>query len=206
VKSLSDSEIYYGIRNKDNDVLEYLYKKFFPYILKVVKESGGDEHDARDLFQDAVVAIYKQVRDDKVRIRESFSAYFTVMCRYLWYDAKGSNASTKEVLQTRLRDNVEVASEQEEPYEDRSKHIAGDLQLRREKIYQRCYRKLATDCKKVLTMFYRKHSYVQIACRMGYASSGYARRKKYLCWRHLMDLIKNDKEYKNLTEGRESEE
>ena len=157
------------------------------------------EHDARDLFQDAVVILFKNIRSGKIRIKVSFSSYFLVMCRFLWYEARDADPSTRETLLDQLGESqIESLAETPSDTEEKKSAIRNDFDLRKEKIYQKHYRYLAPDCKKVLTMFYRKRGYEHIAGKMGYGSAGYARRKKYLCWRHLLKRIKNDKEFKRL--------
>jgi len=207
VKTLSDADILYGIRHRDNDVLEYIYKRFFPSVHKIVKERGGDEHDARDLFQDAVVILFKNIRNGKIRIKGSFPAYFLVMCRFLWYEARDADPSTRETLLDQLGESqLESLAETPADTEEKRSAIRNDFDLRKEKIYQKHYRYLTTDCKKVLTMFYRKRGYEHIAHKMGYSSAGYARRKKYLCWRHLLKRIKDDKEFKRMVKEKRGED
>ncbi len=85
VEKYSDKTILNGIKNRKDSVLEYLYKDYFPQVLRIVVKNGGVEQDARDLFQEALIIIFNRLRKDELKIESSFHNYFIVLCRFIWF-------------------------------------------------------------------------------------------------------------------------
>mgnify|MGYP001595827228 CR=1 FL=1 len=49
-----------GIRLHDSDTLEYIYKKFYPSVQAFVNNNSGNDDDARDIFQEAIVHVWRK--------------------------------------------------------------------------------------------------------------------------------------------------
>ncbi len=58
----ADSEIILGILNDSKDILNRLYKMYFPMVLQLVLNNNGNEDDAKDVFQESVIVLYNKVR------------------------------------------------------------------------------------------------------------------------------------------------
>lgn len=195
MEKYSDKTILTGIKNRKESILEYLYKEYFPKIKKIVISNGGSEQDARDLFQEALIIVFNRIKKNNLVIKSSFHNFFIVLCRFLWFRQnapKHNYTSTENMDNESLQKEASAATVNESPgdiiYQE---HLNNQY----EKIYQRHYRKLAGNCKRVLKMFFRKKSFREIATRMNYTNEDYARRKKYLCMQQLMHMISQDPEY-----------
>lgn len=195
VEKYSDKNLLSGIKNRKAEILEYLYREYFPQIERIVLKHEGDEQDARDLFQEALVIIFTRLKKGDLVINSSFHNYFIVLCRFIWFRQKGiknSYASIEEPEESANRKILASGIVNDSPG-DREYHEY--LTNQNEKIFQRQYRKLPGDCKRVLKMYFRKKSFREIATRMKYSTEDYARRKKYLSMQLLMKMIKEDPEY-----------
>ncbi len=198
MEKYSDKAILNGIKNRKDSILEYLYREYYPQVLRIVVKHGGQEQDARDLFQEALIIIFNRLRKGDLEIKHSFHNYFIVLCRFIWFRQNNiKSAYDPDLLADEstvtVRPDPDV--EQEGP-ED--KVCEEYIENQSEKIFQRHYRKLAGDCKRVLKMFFRKKSFREISDKMKYTGEDYARRKKYLCMQQLMKMINEDPEYKEL--------
>ncbi len=195
MEKYSDKTILTGIKNRKESILEYLYKEYFPKIKRIVISNGGNEQDARDLFQEALIIVFNRIKKNNLVIKSSFHNFFIVLCRFLWFRQNNPNhdyASDEDINNESVQNEASAATVNESPGETiYEEHI----KTRYEKIYQRQYRKLAGNCKRVLKMFFRKKSFREIATRMNYTNEDYARRKKYLCMQQLMQMISQDPEY-----------
>ena len=190
----SDKTILIGIKNRKGIILEYLYNEYFPKVRRIVMTNGGSEQDARDLFQEALIIIFNRLQKNKLVIKSSFHNFFIILCKFMWF-RQNNNYQYNDVEGKEdefFREDDAIANLNENPDEDLYKE---QLASQYEKIYQRHYRKLGGDCKKVLKMFFRKRSFREAASIMGYANEDYARRKKYLCMQYLMKMINQDPEY-----------
>ena len=70
MKDYSDEEIIAKIQSpnpRENDqALEYLYRAYFDKIIRFIKRNGGDQTDAEDVFQEALLAFYNQMKKGRV--------------------------------------------------------------------------------------------------------------------------------------------
>ncbi len=195
MEKYSDKTILTGIKSRKNSILEYLYSEYYPQVKRIVLKHGGQEQDAMDLFQEALIIIFKRLTQNELVIKSSFHNYFIVLCRFIWFRQKNINISydTGEQPDESTLNNKPNTDTLPEGVEIKVYHEY--ISNQNEKIYQRHYRKLSGDCKRVLKMYFRKKSFRQIAKKMEYSGEDYARRKKYLCMQQLMKMISRDPEY-----------
>jgi RNA polymerase sigma factor (sigma-70 family) len=182
----TDNSIITGIRTNDRSVLGYIYTQYYPMIKNFIIRNHGNELDAEDIFQEAIVAIFEKSRDKKIVLHCSFKTYLYSVCRHLW-------------LQNMDRSNMMISlSELDEfiVFEDKIGYEE-EMQLRK-RIYQRNYLQLSEKCQKILYMFMERVPFEKIAKEMGYKSTQYAIKRKFECFKSLINRIKNDSEYKNL--------
>ena len=85
MKRLSDEEIIAGIRKRDNRVLHYIYKNAFAPVKQLILHNAGSETDAEDIFQEALIVIFKKLRaEEDFEINAAFSTYIYSIARLLW--------------------------------------------------------------------------------------------------------------------------
>jgi len=175
-----------GISMSNNDVLNYIYKKFFPSICNFIENNNGNEEDARDLFQEAVIVIYRKMKKEPLALSCNFKTYIYSICRLLWLKQlekrKNSNEINSEAILDNRLDEVSQTYDQTEKY----------------RLYQKHFQLLGVDCKKVLQLTLEKISLQDIAEIMGYKSEKYAKKRKYQCKQMLIESIKSDKQFKEV--------
>ncbi|MEE4256063.1 MAG: sigma-70 family RNA polymerase sigma factor [Bacteroidales bacterium] len=179
-----------GIRLHDSDTLEYIYKKFFPSVSAFVNSNSGSDDDARDVFQEAIVAIYRRVSDDNFAITCSFKTYVYAIVKNLWL--KELEKRKASGVKLNVEGEFEVADEQ--PIEG----SFFDPKSERFKLYQKHFLTLSEDCQKVLRLFFAKQSLIEISQTMGYGSEKYAKKRKFQCKEILVKRIKNDPEFNKI--------
>ncbi len=69
------NEILLGIKQHDNNVLYFVYNKFFKDIKYYITRNTGDEEDARDIFQEALIVIYRQIKEQSLALTCTFKTY-----------------------------------------------------------------------------------------------------------------------------------
>jgi RNA polymerase sigma factor (sigma-70 family) len=184
----STRDILNGIRKRENEVLSFVYNEYFYLIKNYVIVNGGKETDAGDIFQEAIVVIFKNLKNREFEINCSFGAYLLGLCKIIW-NKKRVEYITRE---TPMREDFECTPSNEE------KLLEDYRQNLRNRLFQKHYRNLESHCKKVLRMFYKNNSFEEIALEMGYKNAEVAKRRKYLCLKYLTEQIKADPEYKRL--------
>lgn len=175
-----------GIKTSDSEILQYIYKKYYPVIrFFVIKNSGVDE-DAKDLFQEALILIYKKLQSGTLELNCAFKTYLYSVCRILWLKI----LEKKDIKRT-LNDNQDYVQLNESV---EAEFIAQE----RYRLYQKHFKLLHKDCQKILKLFLQKKSMKEIASMMNVKSEKYLKKRKYECKENLVKRIKNDPGYKQL--------
>lgn len=65
-------------------------------------------------------------------------------------------------------------------------------------LYKKHFNRLPESCKKLLLLFFEGNKMKDIAIKMGFASEGYARKRKHHCQKNLLNSIANDPLYNEL--------
>jgi len=180
-------EILEGIRRNDIKILQYVYRTFYSYIKYFIISNSGSDDDARDIFQEALVVVYRKLAEDQLDISCTFKTYIYSVSRLLWL---------KQLERRKAKNELSIDNENYIELEDETK----DLSEQNEKygLYQKYFRRLSEDCRKVLEMSFEKISLKHIAEIMGYKSEKYAKKRKFQCKERLINEIKNDPKFKEL--------
>jgi len=188
----SDEQILKGILRHDNLILQHVYKQYYYNVNYFIRKNQGSDDDASDIFQEAVIIIYRKIKEnDLVFEKSSFKGYLFSVCRLLWL----KQLKKRRVEKERLNDSLPFL---EELYDDN----LNELVEKNEKysLYQKHFITLSTDCQKLLHLFFDKVSLKEIADIMGYKSEKYAKTRKYKCNELLVSRIKQDAEFKKILE------
>lgn len=185
-KSEKDSEFLSGIAKGDSAVIKQVYAQYFNSIAQYILNNSGTMEDAKDIFQDSIMVIYQKLQDANFELQYGLHTYLFTIARNTWLK-KLRKKSDKGVS---LPDNLELIDE--DSFEEEI------LWRKKEKLYREKFKQLGEGCQKVMTMFLAGISMEKIAEKMGFSSSGYAKKRKYKCKNQLLVLIQNDRNYTNL--------
>jgi len=177
---LTDKSIIEGIRLQDEKVLNYLYDNYRQMVKNHVLQNCGSAEDVADVFQDSIIALYENLSDKEFQVNSDLKGYFFGIAKNTW--------------SVQLRKKMRISElDQDYPEEDDSEEFSDPAF---EKILSRSFLKLKPDAQRVLSLFYEGLSYGEIAVKMNLKNETYARRKKYLSKEALIDIVKEDPEYK----------
>ena len=186
MKRLSDKEILVGLRKRDNRVLQYIYKNNLTPVKQLVLHNAGSESDAEDVFQEALIVIFKKLRDDPdFELDAAFSTYIYSIARLLWLK---NLRQIKKIDIDPLNRDMEERIEFEEPLPIEDK----DLRLA---IYQRTLTKIPEDCQKIMQLTAKDLTAAEIARQLGFRSENYVRKRRHFCKEYLVNKIKEDSDY-----------
>ncbi len=192
MRNYSDEQILKGILRHDNLILQYIYKEYYYKVSYFIKKNQGSEDDANDVFQEAIIVIYRKLKEnDLIFAKSSFHGYLFSVCRFLWLKQLEKRRIEKE----KLNDTLPY---QEDLYDDSLVDIVEKNE--RYSLYQKHFKNLGTDCQKLLQLFFEKVPLKEIARIMGYKGEKYAKTRKYKCKELLITRIKQDTEYKKILE------
>lgn len=187
MKKLSIGQITDGIRNRDNRILTVIYKEIFPVVRYYVRSNGGSQEDAKDVFQESLIIIYRKISQNSFEPKMGFEAYLYGVSRLVWL---------KMLRNRSIHDRNMVKIEQPETaYYPDENLIEDDLEMR---LIRKYFLKLSPGCRKLLSMIAEGMSYDDIAKSMGYKSEKIVRNKKYKCKEALMKMIRSDPEFRHI--------
>lgn len=184
---MRDEKVLAAIREgRDDKVLEDLYHFILPKVTSFIKNNNGSEDEAFDVFQDAVVILFKQVTLGKYDEQYDIGAFVYSVCRNLWINrVKKIN---KHVSVENTLYDIETSSHLEEIYDEEKREIVKYM-----------FNKLDFKCKELLTLSVLKHLTMEdIAIRLGFASENAAKTANYRCKKKMMDLIKESTLFEEL--------
>lgn len=186
LKKHSDKKLIEGIRKGDDQSVNYLYDSFFDTIKSYVLKNTGTEDDAYDIFQDALMVLFKKIQLNNLEENTDIKGYIFGVSRNLWHE--------------HLREKKKSIEVDKELFEEFDPSHLLDTPL--EQIVQRSFLKMKPECQKVLNMIIIGCDYGEIAKKMNYKSEDYARRKKYLCKEALIKIVKADPEFSDYADLR----
>ncbi len=171
-----------GIKQSDDSILKEIYQNHFNVLKGFVLSNNGNEEDAKDVFQEALISIFKRLRKGDFEIETTFASYFFSAGKYIWFRKLKKNSKQQQI------ENFDSQVDIEEEYLEETKY----------NLFRNNLSKLGADCQKVLNYYFEKKSFKEIAKLMAYKSEEYARRKKYLCTKTLIKKVKIDPMYNQI--------
>lgn len=193
MNGLSDEQILKGILRHDSYVLQYIYKEYYYKVNFFIKKNNGNDEDAGDIFQEAIIVIYRKLKEnDLIFEKSSFQGYLFSVCRFIWLKQLEKRRIEKE----KISDTLPF---QDDLYDDSLVELIDKNE--RYGLYQKHFKTLSTDCQKLLQLFFEKVPLKEIARIMGYKGEKYAKTRKYKCKELLVKKIKQDWEYKKILEN-----
>jgi RNA polymerase sigma factor (sigma-70 family) len=176
----SDKELLKGLISRDESVLKMLYHLYYQGIRRFVRSNSGNDEDARDLFQDAILVLFQKARSGDFNLTCSPGTYLYSVCRFLWLKELGKRSRfTNKIAE--LEEFIDPDSDINEISEKNERIL----------IFRKCFEKLGKDCKKVLELFLKGKSIAEITRIMEYGSEQYTRNRRYRCKSALINNIRS---------------
>ena len=174
-----------SIQKNDQSVLKQLYQTVYPKAKFYVLKNNGNEEQAKDVFQEAFIACWKNVKENKVDFDSNLEAYLFTITKNKWMDYLRSAAYKKTV---NINGIIEISSYHEEEKVENGQDT--EINLMRNALEQ-----LGEPCRKLLLLYYfERLSMKQIAIQFGIDNAS-AKNKKYRCMQALRTIalkIKNN--------------
>jgi len=187
----SNEELLRGILNNSNAVLRFIYKSYYHEISAFVNRNSGTSYEAGEIFQEGIIVIYRKLKEEKLVLNNcSFKTYLYSVCRLLWL--KQLEKRKKNVL--KIEDTDQYS---DKLYDDSLDELIHKNE--RYKLFQDHFQRLGKDCQQILQLFFEKVSLREITEILGLSSENYAKKRKHQCKELLVNSIKQDSEFKNLT-------
>jgi RNA polymerase sigma factor (sigma-70 family) len=183
------SEILESIRKEDRKMLLKIYESYFPQVRHHILSNSGNQYDAEDAFQDAMVIIYEKVRNNTLILSSSFGTYLNKVARFIWYN---------ELKRKRRYFGGEFEKNSLELIPDEIDFFEDYIRLEKRKLIMEHFSELNGDCKKILDLYLKETPLESITNLMGYSSDQYTRNRRTSCKVRLIRAIWNNPRFKEL--------
>lgn len=183
-----DSLLIRGILDNDFQVLERIYADYLPGIAAFVKSRRGTAEDARDVFQEAIVVVFKKASAPDFALNTAFGGYLYGVCRYIWW------------RQLKKKYQSEVTLDEQAGYVHAENMETLLLEAEKRKLFHEKLAALGAECREVLRLFFAGSALKEIGRQMGYTED-YVKKKNKTCKEKLAALVKNDPRYRELREN-----
>ncbi len=196
MKSHSDQKYIEALKQQDAKLIEEIYAKYSGLIRNHVVNNSGTVSDAKDVFQEALVALYHKAEQGFV-LESSFKAYFTAMCRYIWLDRirDKKRKKEKEVSFREVTNSTDLGEVSEEL-------ISSMLKEQQFQLFREKFAELPPHCREIIgvSLLTDQHTgkaipLKEVAEQLG-REYGYVRKEKSLCIKKLIAAVREDSRYK----------
>lgn len=183
-----DQKYIKGLVQNNSFIIQSIYEKFAPKVIRYVCKNSGSEDRAQDLIQEVLIVIYDQAKTKNLELTCPFDAYFFLLCKRKWLNTL-KKSSLKEVT---INEEIVSANEPEQELVLETEHISSQQEL-----YEQMFQKLGDTCKELLSKSFKMDSMEKVAEALD-ITYGYARKKKSLCVGKLTKMIQESPLYQNL--------
>ncbi len=178
-----------GLRNREPQQLKEMYQRFFPAIAQHVRQRGGNEEDAQDVFQDSMIVLFRKLKDPEFVLTSQMGTFLFAIAKRVWLKQASRRVKRPETVLD--QEPLELAEPQD---------IEAELVItERNRFFREKLKELGDGCQKLLKLFFAGTSMVQIAEKMGFASDSYAKKRKFQCKQQLTKLIQADPRFSEIS-------
>ena len=161
---MTDKQIIEYLRsNKYQKAINGLYD-VLPSAKKYICSNSGTSDDAKDIFQDTLVILYKNVQSENFTLSVPLKTYMLGIIKNLWLQEL-RRRNKMPVIQGEI-DMPEVVFEEEKDFD----------------LAKAAFNLLGEKCRQLLILFYfKKKSYRQLASFLAFGDERTAKNQKYRC-------------------------
>lgn len=177
-----------AFKSNNEAVLKSIYQENYAKVQHYILKNSGGEQEAKDIYQEAFLAFWNNVKNDKFKStgNSSLNGYLYTIAKNKWLDYLRSSNHKKMISTSKLH---KLDLEQVKLEVDEENH-KNDQKL--EKAMQ-SFNLLGEACKLLLTkVYFEKKSMKEIAVELELDAAS-TRNKKYRCMQKLRELALNNK-------------
>jgi RNA polymerase sigma factor (sigma-70 family) len=175
-----------AFRSNDRTELRKVYMENYPKVLAMVLKNQGTQEQAKDIFQEAFIAAWKNIREGRFtpKNESAINGYIYTIAKNKWLDYQGS---------LRNRKTVSLNPEIQQPVMDDtlSFDTTGDQQEEKLNHIMKAMESIGEVCKGLLIKFYFENKSMKEIAEELQIDPASTRNKKYRCMQMLRELAFN---------------
>jgi RNA polymerase sigma factor (sigma-70 family) len=170
MQRIPDNTLLNMLRNEDNAAFEVLYQYYFPVISTYIVNNHGQNEDAEDIFQEAIIVLLQKVRQPGFLLTASLKTYLFSISRNLWLKY--------------LRDNKLLPVEDISMYSRATAAFTTELhqEKSRDEKVQSWISRITGHCQRILkAIFFYREPMAALMKKMGWKNIHTAANQQYKC-------------------------
>lgn len=179
-EDISSYNFFDAVKANDEGALRRLYSGNYDKIEKYVLQNNGTTEDAKDIFQEAFIAVWRNIQLDKFypESENALEGYLYRIAKNKWLDHLRSGHYKRKTGMA----EKEVGFEEDSPAEHPEEYI---VHVKHE------FKNLGDNCREVLTRFYYLKESMRVIAQKFEWTEATAKNNKYRCLQRLRELIQN---------------
>ena len=82
--SMTEQELFARICKGDEQALDFIYRKYYRMMVRLVTSNNGTEVEAKDVYQEAIVVFWQKANSGNLVLTSKMSTYIYSVCLNLW--------------------------------------------------------------------------------------------------------------------------
>lgn len=161
----------YFKRHKDSQAFRLLLD-YFPQVESYIKAQGGSTADAEDLFQEALIVLYRKVQKEDFSLKAKLSTFLIAVVKYQWWDLRRKASKEAQKAAKWTAEEALLAEEVEQLMLKEQRYMRAES----------AFEKLGKKCQRLLRLFYLERLPMErIAQKLSLRSAKVAKNQKYKC-------------------------
>ena len=186
-REYSDCKIIEGNLKENPGIFRHVQHAAYPTILKIINEKKLKNVHANEVFQDAMIVIFKKIKKGPLNLSCKFTTYFIGVCKtILRFNRNNGNRVDLEIV-----DVIDDEQEIEDLYKE-----SREFQL-----YRRHFNKLKPKQRKILLASLSTKPYKELFTEFGYKSADVLKTEITRVKKLLIDRITSDPDFKKCNGG-----
>ncbi len=179
--TIQEHQIIERIRlGNDTEAIQFLYKNVYPNVRKFVIQRLGNEDDAYDVFQEALLEIYQSIIENTYPEKFTIGGYMYKMCTFKWLNKSKRDQRLDfkddfldfEVAEVSKIENLDFVNTNEED------------------VLKMYFKNMGDKCVELLTnTILLDYSLEEVRVKMDFASIGAVKMQHKRCKEKMMELI-----------------
>lgn len=178
MQTISDNTLLDQLKAEESSSFKLLYKFYFPSIASYIKQNLGNNEDAEDIFQEAIIVLLHKVRQPDFVLTSSLKTYLYTVAKNLWLK--------------RLRDNKIKIVDNElnlTAYVIETKTFKFEPEKSRKEKVENWLQKITRNCQNILkALFFYEEPMDNLIVKMGWKNKHTASNQKHKCIQQLRKI------------------
>ena len=167
-----------AFKRNDQKVMQQVYQNMFPRFRNHVLNNSGDEAQAKDVFQEAFIACWRNIKEDKLTFNSNVEAYLFSIAKNKWIDFLRSSRF-KKTVNTESFSHLSLVAEESDKSEEKESQL---------EVIQKALNQLKDNCRALLQLFYLERKSMDEISKEMNLTPATARNQKYRCMEKLRAL------------------